>query len=114
MKRAVSRSPRTRAETLVAVNTGVLSVSDVVHLVVSDAGKEIGPITLKTLLANAPRTDARTVLARLESLGFKSIDDARLSSLVNQENREMLADVITVDDRTSPSPVWPVLTVSAK
>lgn len=108
MSRAPSRSPRTRAETLVAVNTGVLSISDVVHLVVSGLGNEIKPLTLKTLLANTPRTDAKSVLARLEIFGYKSADDARIGELVDPRNRALLADVLTCDSRTAPSPVWPL------
>ena len=64
MNRVVSTAPRTRAEILMALNSGFISVADVVHLAVSEVGKEIRPITLKAVLTDMPRTDARTVLAR--------------------------------------------------
>lgn len=114
MNRVLSRSPRTRAETLVAVNTGVLSISDVVHLVTSDAANEIKPLTLKALLANAPRTDARLILDRLEGFGYKSVDDARIGDLADPKRRALLADVLTSDRRTTPSPTWPLPSVGTQ
>lgn len=110
MARATLRSPRNRAEVLVAISTGVLSLSEVLSLAASSVGGDVRALPLREVLSNLPGVDARAVLARLSTFGFPSPNTIRLGELLINSRLSILADVILVDLRTPPVEEWPFTT----
>ena len=101
-------SPRRRAEVLVAISTGVLSLDEALSLAASDIGEDLRSLPLRDVLENLPGVDARSALARLRDFGYPDAATTRLGDVLNARNLALLADALLVDeDQTSSVDNWP-------
>lgn len=102
-------APRQRAEVLVAVSAGVLSLDEVLSLAGSDVGLDLRSLPLRDVLENLPGVDARSVLARLRDFGYTDAATTRLGDVLNTRSLALLADAVLADDLTTISN-WPFIT----
>ncbi len=107
-RRSSHMSPRNRAQALVAISTGVLSLDEVLSLSASGAGEDLRSLPLRDVLENLPGVDAAVMLARLRNFGYPSAATARLGDVLNIRRMSLLADALLVDgDRTTSVGNWP-------
>ena len=99
-------SPRNRAENLVALSTGVLSLDEVLSLAASDVGLDLRSLPLRDVLENLPGVDAAPVLARLRDFGYPDVATARLGDMLTTGSLSFLADALLADHATSVNN-WP-------
>ena len=99
-------SPRNRAEVLVAISAGVLSLDEVLSLAASDVGEDLRSLALRDVLENLPGVDAAPVLARLCDFGYPAAATVRLGDMLNARSLSFLSDALLVDQATSVNN-WP-------
>ena len=106
-------APRNRAEVLVAISTGVLSLDEVLSLAGSDVGLDLRSLPLREVLENLPGVDARSVLARLRDFSYPDAAATRLGDVLNARSLALLTDVILADSRTTINN-WPFVAGGAR
>jgi hypothetical protein len=97
-KRPPNMSPRNRAEALVAISTGVLSLDEVLSLAASGVGEDLRSLPLHDVLENLPGVDAPSVMARLRDFGYPAAATAGLGDIINIRHMPLLADALLVDE----------------
>lgn len=99
---------RTRAEALISLSTGLLTLPDVLSLASSDLGKDLRVLTLREVLVNAKGVDAKTILGRLDRYGLKNPSSLKLRELIDKTQLLiLLSDALTAEDRDLPTQQWP-------
>jgi len=113
MVRRLNGSPRNRAEVLIAMSTGVLTLDEVLTLATSSIGEDLRGLPLRDVLENLPKTNARSVVTSLENFGFANASSSLIANVLDPKRLHLLADAILVNDRTSPSAEWPFVEIEA-
>lgn len=114
-RRPTSMSPRNRAEALVAISTGVLSLDEVLSLAASGVGEDLRSLPLRDVLANLPGVDAAAVMARLRDFGYRAAATAGLGDMLNIRHMSLLADTLLADDdQTTGADNFPFVTGGAR
>ena len=91
-------SPRSRAEILVAINAGVLSLDEVLSLAASSAGEDLRSLPLRDVLENLPGVNTASILARLRDFGCPDVESVRLGDAINTQNLSFLADAFLANN----------------
>ena len=105
--RPPSMSPRNRAQALVAISTGVLSLDEVLSLAASPVGEDLRSLSLRDVLANLPGVDAASVINRLHKSGYRTARTARLGDILDARSLSFLTDALSIIDRTATVGNWP-------
>lgn len=114
MSQRLNLSPRNRAETLVAMSTGVLTLDEVLALAMSPVGEYLRTLSLRDVLENLPKVNARSVVASLDAFGFTKASSALIANAIDPRRLPLLADALLVDDRSAPSPEWPFVAIEVQ
>ena len=112
--RPANMSPRNRAQALVAISTGVLSLDEVLSLAASPVGEDLRSLSLRDVLANLPGVDAASVIEGLHKSGYRNARTARLGDILDAGSLSFLTDALSIIDRTASFGGWPFVEVIAQ